>query len=102
MGNLYLVPNNKNKTGGDFYNIYHNTGEKLNLLDIDNITDPTLKCIGGIILQRGQTIDNVTTYRADENGVLLEVTEFNEMLTTLTNCQESLNKIKEKIITRSK
>ncbi len=72
---LYLIPNEKNRIGGDFYNIYISRGEKLDLSSfyepgstISEVEmkmkaiDPTFKKIGGIILNQGEMIDSTFTF----------------------------------------
>ncbi len=72
---LYLIPNEKNRIGGDFYNIYISRGEKLDLSsfykpgstisEVENQMqkiDPTFKKIGGIILNQGEMIDSTFTF----------------------------------------
>lgn len=72
---LYLIPNEKNRIGGDFYNIYISRGEKLDLsrfyqpgstiAEVETQMkkiDPTFKKIGGIILNQGEMIDSTFTF----------------------------------------
>lgn len=78
--NIYFVPNNKNKIGGRFYNVYINRNEKLDLgpflnsiIEIDELEekvqeqDSTFKTTGGIILKKDEEIKSATVY-TENNG----------------------------------
>ena len=80
--NIYFVPNNKNKTGGKFYNVYLNREEKLDLKPVlDNITNideleekigaATFKKAGGIILRRNDSIVSATVYTQSSGSIEL-------------------------------
>ncbi len=84
--NIYIVPNEKNKSGGKFYNIYLNRKEKIDLKEFyhgsleemeRNIKkkDPTFKKTGGLILRRKETIESFSSYILNEDGVLLDPKE---------------------------
>lgn len=62
--NIYLIPNFK-KTGGKFYTILTNVGERLDLSSIETYEDAlkidsSIKKQGGLILKKDQTIDSVS------------------------------------------
>lgn len=62
--NIYLIPNFKN-TGGKFYTICTNVGEKLDLSEISSFEeakklDPNLVKRGGVILKQDEEIDSVS------------------------------------------
>lgn len=90
--NVYFIPNNKSPLdGGRFYNCYINRVDNLDLsqilpLDLDSIVppemdidsvewyvqehfDPTFKTAGGIILNRDETIGNVSVFRPNDGKV---------------------------------
>lgn len=80
--NLYFVPNTKNETGGQFYNLYINRGERLDLTpfleEVDDIgdlakkvkkEDKTFKSTGGMILKRDDEFQSVDVYSPDEEGI---------------------------------
>lgn len=80
--NIYFVPNNKNKTGGKFYNVYLNREERLDLKPfLDNTTyideleekigDATFKKAGGIILRRNDSIVSATVYTQSSGNIEL-------------------------------
>ena len=95
--NVYLIPNDKCPfEGGRFYNVYINRVHNLDLdkilplninelvpkkLDIDSIEwyvkeyiDDTFKLVGGIILNKDETIGNINIYKPNDGkvGVSLE------------------------------
>ena len=95
--NVYFMPNNKSPIdGGRFYNCYINRVNNLDLseilpLDLDSIVppnmdidsvewyvqenyDPTFKTAGGIILNKDETIGNVSVFKPNDGtvGVTLE------------------------------
>ena len=62
--NIYLIPNFKN-TGGKFYTIFTNVGEKLDLSNINSFEealeiDSTIVKRGGVILKKDEEIDSVS------------------------------------------
>lgn len=62
--NIYLIPNFKN-TGGKFYTILSNVGEKLDLTNINSYEeakkiDSTIVKRGGVILKKGEEIDSIS------------------------------------------
>ena len=90
--NVYFIPNNKSPLdGGRFYNCYINRVGNLDLtqilpLDLDSIVptemdidsvewyvqehfDPTFKTAGGIILNKDETIGNVSVFRPNDGTV---------------------------------
>lgn len=90
--NVYFVPNPKSPIeGGKFYNCYISRAKNLNLedilplkledivppsMDIDSIEwyvqekyDPTFKTAGGIILNRDETIGNVTVFKPSDGKI---------------------------------
>jgi len=84
--NIYLVKNTKNEHGGQFYNIYKNEGEKLDLTSylerIDGIDeldylvyqdDKTFKRAGGLILGKDDKIVSTTVYTPNMGKI--EITE---------------------------
>ena len=98
--NVYFIPNNKSPLdGGRFYNCYINRVGNLDLsqilpLDLDSIVppdmdidsvewyvqeyhDPTFKTAGGIILNRDETIGNVSVFKPNDGtvGVTVEQKE---------------------------
>ena len=95
--NVYFIPNSKSPIdGGRFYNCYINRVNNLDLseilpLDLDSIVppdmdidsvewyvqeyyDPTFKTAGGIILNKDETIGNVSIFKPNDGtvGVTLE------------------------------
>ena len=94
--NLYYVLNRKNPHGGQFYNIYSNEGELLDisqlvdLNDIDRLVedvreasgDKTFKKVGGIITRLGEKIGTTNVYNGLPSGRTLpkEVLEDYERL----------------------
>ncbi len=96
--NIYLVPNNKVlSSGGNFYNCYINRGDYLNLKDIfpsgtedvispdvdrDGIEwfvqeyyDQTFRCVGGIILNNGETVGKAYVYRPNNESLSISEEE---------------------------
>lgn len=86
--NIYFVPNNKNKIGGRFYNVYLNREEKLDLapfldsvVDIQELEptvqkeDETFKAAGGIIIKQNETIGSATVYAPDNGEIKLNSEE---------------------------
>ena len=80
--NIYFVPNDKNKTGGKFYNVYLNREERLDLKPfLDNTTyideleekigDASFKKAGGIILRRNDSIVSATVYTQSSGNIEL-------------------------------
>lgn len=82
--NIYFVPNDKNKIGGRFYNVYLNREERLDLapflnsvVDLDELEtkvkeeDDTFKVAGGIILKKDESIGSATIYTPDNGGINL-------------------------------
>lgn len=81
--NLYFVPNPKNERGGQFYNLYVNRGERLDLRpflesvgkDVDKLTDTvkkedeTFKPAGGMILKRDDEFESVDVYSPNQEGI---------------------------------
>ena len=90
--NVYFIPNNKSPIeGGRFYNCYINRVGNLDLseilpLDLDSIVppdmdidsvewyvqqnaDPTFKTAGGIILNKDETIGNVSVFKPNDGTV---------------------------------
>lgn len=81
---IYFVPNNKNKIGGRFYNIYLNKEEKLDLaLFLNNVADldefdknvkekyDRFKIIGGINLKKDGNVkeyDVILTFNNPKNN----------------------------------
>lgn len=91
--NVYFIPNSKSPIdGGRFYNCYVNRVDNLDLstmiplnieekvpegMDIDSIEnyiqehyDPTFKAAGGIILNRDETIGNVSVFSPYQDGTV--------------------------------
>lgn len=119
--NMYFVLNTKNPNGGNFYNIYVNQGEKLDLsiydtTDIDKFyeevrkDDETFKKTGGLIIGKGKTIGSLTTYILDKGGVNITVDEekayidwleldkkSNEIYENLVKIQEQKQQLSNKI-----
>lgn len=82
--NIYFVPNNKNKVGGKFYNVYLNREEQLDLtsflnsiVDISELEDKvkehddTFKIAGGIIIKQDESIGSATIYKPDNGDINL-------------------------------
>lgn len=114
--NLYFVPNTKNETGGQFYNLYINRGERLDLKpflsSIDDISklakkvrkeDKTFKSAGGMILKRDDEFQSVEVYSPDEEGINISPEKQNDYkillgLVKLSNWQaEQLIETQKKI-----
>lgn len=89
--NIYFIKNTKNEMGGNFYNVYKSSDEKLDLKpiidkcnDIDIIElkiktiDPTFKKIGGIIIRKNETIGSTSIYTPDNGEVKLDREEQDE------------------------
>ena len=115
--NLYFVPNTKNKTGGQFYNLYVNRGERLDLRpflasigdDIDKLTDEvskedeSFKGTGGMILKRDDEFQSVDVYSPNKEGINIspeQQTTYNQLLelVTLSNQQaQALIETQQKI-----
>lgn len=100
--NVYFIPNNKSPLdGGRFYNCYINRVDNLDLsqilpLDLDSIVptemdidsvewyvqehfDPTFKTAGGIILNKDETIGNVSVFRPNDGTVGISPKEKEKM-----------------------
>ncbi len=100
--NVYFIPNNKSPLdGGRFYNCYINRVGNLDLtqilpLDLDSIVptemdidsvewyvqehfDPTFKTAGGIILNKDETIGNVSVFRPNDGTVGISPEEKEKM-----------------------
>lgn len=107
--NLYFVPNTKNETGGQFYNLYVNRGERLDLKpflarigdQIDSLTDEvtkedeTFKGAGGMILKRDDEFQSVDVYSPNQDRINItpeQQNTYNELLglVTLSNLQVQL------------
>lgn len=119
--NMYFVLNNKNPNGGNFYNIYSNEGEKIDISkydisDLDKFLeevkkdDPTFKKAGGLIIGKNKTIGSTTLYTLDKGGINLSLEEeityntwleldrkSNELYEKLTEIQLEKNILSEKI-----
>ena len=119
--NMYFVINKKNPNGGNFYNIYVNEGEKLDLskydtTDIDKfyeevkLDDPTFKKAGGLIIGKLKTIGSLTMYTKDNGGVNISMEEqdaynewleldrkSNELYEQLSEIQKEKNELSVKI-----
>lgn len=115
--NLYFVPNTKNETGGQFYNLYVNRGERLDLApflasigdDIDKLTDEvskedkSFKGTGGMILKRDDEFQSVDVYSPNKEGINIspeQQTTYNQLLelVTLSNQQaQALIETQQKI-----
>ena len=119
--NMYFVINKKNPNGGNFYNIYVNEGEKLDLSkydtsDIDlfyervKLDDPTFKKAGGLIIGKLKTIGSLTMYTKDNGGVNISMEEqdaynewleldrkSNELYEQLSQIQKEKNELSVKI-----
>lgn len=89
--NIYFVPNDKNKKGGRFYNVYVNRNERLDLssflnslLDIDELDDAvqkedkTFKKTGGIIIKSDEEIESATVYTSNNGEISLSIEEQSE------------------------
>ena len=89
---IYIVPK-QTERGGDFYKLFINRDEKLDLTeylnsieDIDQLesvvqqVDETFKGAGGIILKRGEPIASSTVYSASDGEISLDSEEQNEYL----------------------
>lgn len=118
---MYFVLNTKNPNGGNFYNIYSNEGEKIDISkydisDLDKFLedvqkdDSTFKKAGGLIIGKNKTIGSTTLYTLDKGGINLSLEEetaysnwleldrkSNELYEQLTKIQIEKNKISEKI-----
>ena len=62
--NIYLIPNFKN-TGGRFYTIFTNVGERIDLSNINSFEDAleidsTIVKRGGVILKKDEEIDSIS------------------------------------------
>ena len=100
--NVYFIPNDKSPIdGGRFYNCYINRVDNLDLekilpldlstivppeMDIDSIEwyvqeyyDETFKTAGGIILNRDETIGNVSVFKPNDGKVGVSVEEKEKM-----------------------
>lgn len=100
--NVYFIPNNKSPLdGGRFYNCYINRVGNLDLsqilplnldsivpteMDIDSVEwyvqehfDPTFKTAGGIILNKDETIGNVSVFRPNDGTVGISPEEKEKM-----------------------
>ncbi len=115
--NLYFVPNTKNETGGQFYNLYVNRGERLDLRpflasigdDIDKLADEvskedeSFKGTGGMILKRDDEFQSVDVYSPNKEGINIspeQQTTYNQLLelVTLSNQQaQALIETQQKI-----
>ncbi len=119
--NMYFVLNTKNPMGGNFYNIYVNEGEKIDLTKYDNTDidkfyelvkqdDDSFKKAGGLIIGKLKTIGSLTMYTLDKGGVNISVDEekayedwleldkkSNELYENLIQIQEEKNRISYKI-----
>ncbi len=86
--NIYFVPNDKNKKGGRFYNVYVNQSERLDLspflnsiVDIDDLDDKvreedeSFKKTGGIIIKSNEEIESATVYSSSNGEVSLSAEE---------------------------
>ena len=110
--NLYFVPNTKNETGGQFYNLYVNRGERLDLRPFlasigDDIEvskeDESFKGTGGMILKRDDEFQSVDVYSPNKEGINIspeQQTTYNQLLelVTLSNQQaQALIETQQKI-----
>ena len=90
--NIYFIPNSKSPTdGGRFYNCYINRADNLDLsailpLDIDSVEwyiqehyDDTFKAAGGIILNRDETIGNVSVFKPNDGTIGVQPEEKKKM-----------------------
>ena len=90
--NIYFIPNSKSPTdGGRFYNCYINRADNLDLsailpLDIDSVEwyiqehyDDTFKATGGIILNRDETIGNVSVFKPNDGTIGVQPEEKKKM-----------------------
>ena len=129
--NLYLIPNDKSPIeGGRFYNCYINRAQKLDLeeilpldlnsivppsMDLDSIEwyvqenyDETFKKVGGIILNKDETIGNVSEFRPNDGkiGVTLDekkkMDEISDLDVSITDKQEELRALKEELDAKRK
>ena len=62
--NIYLIPNFRN-TGGKFYTIFTNVGERIDLSNINSFEDAleidsTIVKRGGVILKKDEEIDSIS------------------------------------------
>lgn len=115
--NVYFVPNPKSPIdGGKFYNCYISRAKNLNLedilplkledivppsMDIDSIEwyvqekyDPTFKTAGGIILNKDETIGNVTVFQPSDGKIGITKEEKNKY----DELEELSQKVKEIIV----
>ena len=82
--NVYFIPNGKTPVeGGKFYNCYISRKDNIDLaskvpagMDIDSVewyiqeyVDDTFKAAGGIILNKDETIGNVSVFRPDDGTI---------------------------------
>lgn len=90
--NIYFIPNSKSPTdGGRFYNCYINRADNLDLsaimpLDIDSLEwyvqehiDDTFKTAGAIILNRDETIGNVSVFKPNDGTIGVQPEEKKKM-----------------------
>lgn len=114
--NVYFIPNNKSPLdGGRFYNCYINRVGNLDLsqilpLDLDSIVppdmdidsvewfvqeyyDPSFKAAGGIILNKDETIGNVSVFKPNDGKVGVSPEE-KEKMDEIANLDEQIEEKK--------
>lgn len=129
--NVYFVPNNKSPLdGGRFYNCYINRVGNLNLsellpldlnsivppeMDIDSVEwyvqqkyDPTFKAAGGIILNKDETIGNVSVFKPNDGTIGISVEEkerldkIDDLDTQIAEKQKKLDTLNSEIDAKEK
>ncbi len=117
--NVYFIPNEKSPIeGGKFFNVYINRVDNLNLDDllpedlskiaspkmgIDSVEwyvqehfDPTFKLVGGIILNKDETIGNVNVFRPNDGKVGVSREE-KEKINKIDNLDKEIDDKQEKL-----
>ena len=110
--NVYFVPNMKNPIGGQFYNLYVNRGEQLDLKpfleivkgDVDKLIpkvreeDASFKGAGGMILKQGDEFQSASVYSPNEGGINLTPEQqetYNRLLTLVELSSQQAEQLME-------
>ena len=110
--NVYFVPNMKNPIGGQFYNLYVNRGEQLDLKpflesvkgDVDKLIpqvreeDASFKGAGGMILRQGDEFQSASVYSPNEGGIKLTPEQqetYNRLLTLVELSSQQAEQLME-------
>lgn len=109
---VYFVPNMKNPKGGQFYNLYINRGEKLDLDpfvksvkgNVDKLVskvneeDESFKGVGGMILKQGDEFQSATAYSPNDGSVNLTPEQqdtYNQLLTLVELSSQQAQQLME-------